>query len=68
MQEPAVAVQARQARVDAGALRKFSPVRAEQVGLHALDVPVFADALRLFPPYLDGVEKLVKYVDGWNAK
>lgn len=27
-----------------------------------------ADALRVFPPYLDAVEKLVKYVDGWNAK
>jgi hypothetical protein len=27
-----------------------------------------ADALRLFPPYLDAVERLVKYVDGWTAK
>ena len=27
-----------------------------------------ADALRLFPPYLDAVEKLAKYVDGWAAK
>ncbi|MBI3491152.1 MAG: hypothetical protein HY047_05115 [Acidobacteria bacterium] len=27
-----------------------------------------ADALRLFPPYLDAVERLVKYVDGWSGK
>jgi hypothetical protein len=27
-----------------------------------------ADALRLFPPYLAAVEKLVRYVDGWGAK
>jgi hypothetical protein len=26
-----------------------------------------ADAERLFPPYLDAVERLVKYVDGWTA-
>jgi hypothetical protein len=27
-----------------------------------------ADAERLFTPYLDAVEKLVSYVDGWNAR
>lgn len=27
-----------------------------------------ADALRLFPPYLEAVERLVKYVDGWSGK
>jgi len=27
-----------------------------------------ADAERLFAPYLDAVEKLVSYVDGWNAR
>jgi hypothetical protein len=27
-----------------------------------------ADALRLFPPYLAAVEKLVRYVDGWSEK
>lgn len=27
-----------------------------------------ADALRLFPPYLDAVEKLAKYVDGWSGR
>jgi hypothetical protein len=27
-----------------------------------------ADALRLFPPYLDAVQKLAKYVDGWNGR
>ena len=27
-----------------------------------------ADAMRIFPAYLDAVEKLVKYVDGWSAK
>jgi len=26
-----------------------------------------ADAERLFPPYLDAVERLVKYVDGWQS-
>ena len=26
-----------------------------------------ADAIRMFPAYLDAVEKLVKYVDGWSA-
>ena len=25
-----------------------------------------ADATRLFPAYLEAVEKLVKYVDGWS--
>jgi hypothetical protein len=27
-----------------------------------------ADAERLFPPYLDAVERLVAYVDGWSAR
>ena len=25
-----------------------------------------ADALRIFPGYLDAVERLTKYVDGWS--
>ena len=27
-----------------------------------------AEALRLFPPYLDAVSKLVAYVDGWSGR
>jgi hypothetical protein len=27
-----------------------------------------AEATRLFPPYFDAVERLVKYVDGWSAR
>ena len=27
-----------------------------------------ADAVRIFPAYLDAVERLVKFVDGWNAR
>ena len=27
-----------------------------------------ADATRLFPGYLDAVERLVKYVDGWSRR
>ena len=34
-------------------------------GVHELPS---ADAERLFAPYLDAVEKLVSYVDGWNAR
>jgi hypothetical protein len=35
------------------------------VGVHEISS---ADALRVFPPYLAAVEKLVKYVDGWGGK
>ena len=35
------------------------------VGVHEISS---ADALRLFPPYLDAVGKLVQYVDGWGGK
>src|SRR5262245_55203812 len=34
------------------------------VGVHEISS---AQAEQLFPPYLDAVEKLVAYVDGWNA-
>ena len=27
-----------------------------------------AEATRLFPPYFDAVERLVKYVDGWSVR
>ena len=27
-----------------------------------------AEALRIFPAYLDAVERLAKYVDGWGGK
>jgi hypothetical protein len=27
-----------------------------------------ADAMRIFPAYLDAAQRLVQYVDGWNAK
>ena len=32
----------------------------------AADIPA-ADAVRIFPGYLDAVERLVKLVDGWGA-
>ena len=35
------------------------------VGVH--DIPS-ADADRLFPPYLDAVQRLVQHVDGWSAR
>jgi len=35
------------------------------VGVHEISS---ADALRVFAPYLDAVEKLVKHVDGWGGK
>jgi hypothetical protein len=35
------------------------------VGAHEISS---ARAEQLFPPYLEAVEKLVAYVDGWNAK
>jgi hypothetical protein len=34
-------------------------------GLHEI---TSADAERLFPPYLDAVNRLVSYVDGWSAQ
>jgi hypothetical protein len=35
------------------------------VGVHEISS---AQAEQLFPPYLEAVEKLVAYVDGWNAR
>ena len=35
------------------------------VGVH--EIPS-ADALRIFPAYLDAAERLTRYVDGWNAR
>jgi len=42
-------------------------VISEIVGLVGVKEMPSADAERLFPPYLDAVERLVKYVDGWTA-
>src|SRR5205085_10625166 len=33
----------------------------------AHDIPS-ADGERLFPPYLDSVERIVRYVDGWSGR
>jgi hypothetical protein len=38
------------------------------VGLVGVDEISSAQAEQLFPPYLAAVEKLVAYVDGWNAR
>ena len=27
-----------------------------------------ADAMRIFPAYLDAAERLTRYVDGWSAR
>jgi hypothetical protein len=35
------------------------------VGVHEISS---ADAERLFPSYLDAVDRLVSYVDGWSAR
>jgi hypothetical protein len=41
---------------------------ADVVQLVGVQEITSADALRLFPPYLAAVEKLVRYVDGWGGK
>lgn len=43
---PGVQIESGQPFVDAGAFVKLAPVRAEDIGPDALDVPVFADFLR----------------------
>jgi hypothetical protein len=42
-------------------------VISEIVGLVGVKEMPSADAERLFPPYLDAIDRLVKYVDTWTA-
>jgi hypothetical protein len=48
------------------ALGLAGTVISEIVGLVGVPEMSSAEAERLFPPYLDAVERLVKYVDGWK--
>jgi hypothetical protein len=48
------------------ALHLTSGVEAIAALTHAREIPS-ADALRLFPAYLDAAERLANYVDGWSV-
>ena len=40
---------------------------SDVIGLAGVTEISSADAIRIFPGYLDAVERLVKFVDGWGA-
>ena len=64
-----------QPALDAAAAARHAERALNLPGGHVTDVVKLADvteissaeALRIFPAYLDAVERLVKYVDGWSA-
>jgi hypothetical protein len=50
------------------ALKLPEAIASDIVALVGVQEISSADAERLFPPYLDAVERLVAYVDNWRAK
>jgi hypothetical protein len=49
------------------ALKLSEAIASDIVSLVDVKEISSADAERLFPPYLDAVERLVTYIDGWRA-